>query len=159
MEFLFSIAAVFFLSSLLLELFSLHPLVDNAIAKGDETIPGTWLCSQCWKPSGTLFSVVGAISKEKLSVTVNGAQLEIVDKEAAVQWITPVKGHDFVQVELSNKTGWKQPQCAGFVSSILEQGVDPGQMDEVWSRFGLLMDALAIATSPAKGSGKSSANL
>lgn len=83
----------------------------------------------------------------------------------------PFKGLDFVHVELSDvKEGaWQEPQFAGFVSSIIEQGFDPRKMDEIRGRFeGLGLrtyDALSpqlmdlIATSAAKKSGALSANL
>jgi S-(hydroxymethyl)glutathione synthase len=188
---------------------SLHPLVDNGLAKGDANFPGGNLyclcpqnkvtvtlkgnvahnhacgCSKCWKPSGALFSVVGVISKDNLSVTANGDKLQIIDKGAAIQRYAckecgthlfgriendhPFKGLDFVHVELSDKKGWQEPQFAGFVSSIIEQGFDPSKMDEVRTKFGSVglktYDALspplmdAIATYTAKKSGKLSANL
>ena len=81
----------------------------------------------------------------------------------------PFKGLDFVHVELSDAKGWQEPQFAGFVSSIIEQGFDPRRMDEVRGKFasvGLatydvlsppLMDL--IATFAAKKSGALPAHL
>jgi S-(hydroxymethyl)glutathione synthase len=72
-------------------------------------------------------------------------------------------GLDFVHTELSDKDGWSAPGFAAFVSSIIEAGEDPGNMDAVRARLnelGLppydclsppLMDALA--TNAAKLSG------
>ncbi|KAE8153146.1 Putative glutathione-dependent formaldehyde-activating enzyme [Aspergillus avenaceus] len=189
--------------------FSLHPAVDNGLTKGDANFPGGNLyclcpqnkvtvtlssnvahnhacgCSKCWKPSGALFSVVGVIPKDNLSVTANADKLHIIDPEAAIQRHAckqcgthlfgriekdhPFKGLDFVHVELSDKKGWQEPQFAGFVSSIIEQGFSPNQMDAVRGKFksvGLeTYDALSpplmdlIATFTAKKSGKLSANL
>ncbi|KAB8249188.1 alcohol dehydrogenase, class III [Aspergillus flavus] len=188
---------------------SLHPLVDNGITKGDANFPGGNLyclcpqnkvtvaikgnvahnhacgCSKCWKPAGALFSVVGVVPKENLSVAANADKLEILDKAAAIQRYAckecgthlfgrieidhPFKGLDFVHAELSDKKGWQEPQFAGFVSSIIEQGFHPNGMDEVRSKFQSLglqtYDTLSpplmdlIATYTGKKNGKLSANL
>ena len=72
----------------------------------------------------------------------------------------PFFGLDFVHTELSEDAGFSAPQFAAFVSSIIETGTDPKDMDAIRSRFvelGLptydclspaLMDAIAthIAT-------------
>lgn len=183
---------------------SLHPIIDNGAPKGDPNFPGGKLtchcssspvevtvasnvahnhacgCSKCWKPSGALFSVVGVVPRDKVSVTANGHKLHVVDSEAVIQRNAcqscgvhlfgriekdhPFKGLDFVHVELSRETGWQEPQFAAFVSSIIEQGFDPKGMDEVRASFaakGLpTYDALSpvlmdlISTWVAKQSGK-----
>lgn len=188
---------------------ALHPLIDNGITKGDPNFRGGKLychcpsdkvevtldgnvahnhacgCSKCWKPDGYLFSVVGVIPKDKVSVTAHPEKLEIVDKSAAIQRNRckvckvhlfgrieidhPFKGLDFVHVELSDKKGWQEPQFAAFVSSIIEQGFNPKGMDEVRGKFksvGLeTYDALspalmdAIATYTGQKAGKLPANL
>ncbi|KAF2450531.1 putative glutathione-dependent formaldehyde-activating enzyme [Karstenula rhodostoma CBS 690.94] len=177
---------------------SLHPSIDNGIKKGDANFAGGKLfchcpsnkvevtlgsnvlhnhacgCSKCWKPKSALFSVVGVIPTDKLSVTANQQKLHIIDKSAAIQRNAckecgvhlfgrievdhPFKGLDFVHTELSDKSGWQEPQFAAFVSSIIEQGFDPSQIDTVRSKFksvGLetydvlsppLMDAIATYT-------------
>ncbi|KAJ9293378.1 hypothetical protein DTO271G3_7874 [Paecilomyces variotii] len=182
----------------------LHPLIDNGITKGDPNFSGGKLychcpsdkvevtlggnvahnhacgCSKCWKPEGALFSVVGVIPKEKVTVTAHPEKIEIVDKSAAIQRNRckqcgvhmfgrieidhPFKGLDFVHVELSDKKGWQEPQFAAFVSSIIEQGFNPDRMGEVRGKFksvGLetydalsptLMDLIAAYT--AKKAGK-----
>lgn len=182
---------------------SLHPLVDN-LTKGDPNFAGGKLychcssspvevtlgsnvvhnhacgCSKCWKPKGALFSVVGVLPRDKLSVTSGQSKLHVVDASAAIQRNAckdcgvhlfgriekdhPFKGLDFVHVELSKEKGWQEPQFAAFVSSIIEQGFDPSGIDEVRSAFkskGLeTYDALspplmdAIATWTAKQNGK-----
>ncbi|KAL5411818.1 hypothetical protein PMIN06_000021 [Paraphaeosphaeria minitans] len=181
---------------------SLHPSIDNGIKKGDANFTGGKLychcpsnkvevtlgsnvlhnhacgCSKCWKPKSALFSVVGVIPTDKLSVTANKQKLHITDKSAAIQRNAckecgvhlfgrievdhPFKGLDFVHTELSDKSGWQEPQFAAFVSSIIEQGFDPSQIDGVRSRFnsvGLetydvlsppLMDAIATHTAAQK---------
>ncbi len=75
----------------------------------------------------------------------------------------PFHGLDFIHTELSSAEGWSAPEFAAFVSSIIESGASPDQMDAVRARLrelGLepydclsptLMDA--IATHSAKTSG------
>lgn len=58
-------------------------------------------------------------------------------------------------MDLSDEKGWQEPQFAAFVSSIIEQGFNPNEMDGVRSKFKsirletynvllpLLMDALS----------------
>jgi S-(hydroxymethyl)glutathione synthase len=84
-------------------------------------------------------------------VTANESKQFIVDKNAAIQRHVyrecgvhlfgriekdhPFNGLDFVHVELSDEKGWQEPQFAGFVSSIIEQGFSPQGMDDVRQRF------------------------
>ncbi|KAJ5729524.1 uncharacterized protein N7483_004032 [Penicillium malachiteum] len=188
---------------------SLHPLIDNGIAKGDPAFPGGSLrcqcssnqvivtlksnvahnhacgCSKCWKPSGALFSVVGVVPRDQVQVTANESKLQVVDpsavilrhacKECGTHLFGRIErehafhGLDFVHVELSDQKGWQEPQFAGFISSIIEQGFNPSGMDEVRAKFksaGLeTYDALSpplmdlIATFTAKKSGVKFANL
>lgn len=134
-------------------------------------------CSKCWKPAGALFSQIAVVSRELLGVTANADKLAVVDSSAAIQRHAckgcgvhmygrienqnhPFYGLDFVHTELSGTDGWSAPEFAAFVSSIIESGAEPGQMDAVRARLnelGLppydclsppLMDA--IATHAAK---------
>lgn len=182
---------------------TLHPLIDNGITPGDPNFAGGNLyckcsqnkvtvtlksnvahnhacgCSKCWKPTGALFSVVGVVPRENLSVTANGDKLHVVDKNAVIRRNAcrqcgvhmfgrietehPFKGLDFVHVELSDTRGWQEPQFAGFVSSVIEQGFDPSKMETVRSKFkavGLetydslsppLMDTIAAYTARKNG--------
>jgi S-(hydroxymethyl)glutathione synthase len=142
-------------------------------------------CSKCWKPKGALFSVVGVVPVDALKVTANGNKLHVVDSTAAIQrnaWKDcgvhlfgrivndhPFKGLDFVHTELSDTKGWQEPQFAAFVSSIIEQGLPPNQIDDIREKFrkeGLqtydvlsptLMDL--IATYTGQKSGKLSSKL
>lgn len=139
-------------------------------------------CSKCWKPQGALFSVVGVVPVDKLAVTANQDKLQVVDPSAVIKRNAcsqcgvhmygrietdhAFKGLDFVHAELSDEKGWQEPQFAAFVSSIIEQGFKPEEMDgvrEKLKRVGLepydclapaLMDALA--TFAAKKAGTSS---
>lgn len=154
---------------------SIHPLIDNGLTKGDPNFAGGTLhckcpsnqvvvtlksnvahnhacgCSKCWKPKGSLFSVVGVLPRDNVSVTANESKLKIVDDSAVIQRYAckdcgvhlygrieqphAFHGLDFVHPELSDQKGWQEPQFAGFVSSIIEQGYDPKGMDDVRSKL------------------------
>ncbi|TAM59523.1 MAG: S-(hydroxymethyl)glutathione synthase [Rhodanobacter sp.] len=137
-------------------------------------------CSKCWKPEGSPFSMVAVVSRDKVSVTENGDKLAVVDTSATIQRHAckacgvhmygriedknhPFYGLDFVHTELSAQDGWSAPTFAAFVSSIIESGANPANMDAVRARLtelGLppydclsppLMDAIAIHVAKAKG--------
>jgi len=154
---------------------SLHPLIDNGITKGKEDFQGGKLrchcstnpvevslkgnvlhnhacgCSKCWKPKGSLFSIIAVTPTDNLQVTANGDKLYVVDSNAAIQRNAcnecgvhlfgrihndhPFKGLDFVHVELSDDEGWQEPQFAAFVSSIIEQGFHPKGIDDVRAKL------------------------
>lgn len=109
-------------------------------------------CTKCWKPSGAAFSQIAVVPRDKLSVTANADKLEIVDESAALQRHAcsgcgahmyarientghPFHGLDFVHTELSDDTGWSAPEFAAFVSSIIESGHNPEDMDAVRARL------------------------
>jgi S-(hydroxymethyl)glutathione synthase len=129
-------------------------------------------CTKCWKPEGAAFSVVAVVPRQNVTVTGNGDKLRIVDESATIQRHAcavcgvhmfgrieneshAFHGLDFVHPELFDREGSAAPGFAAFVSSIIESGVDPEDMDDVRSRLrslGLepydclsppLMDALA----------------
>jgi S-(hydroxymethyl)glutathione synthase len=137
-------------------------------------------CTKCWKPEGATFSVVAVVPRDKVEVTANGDKLRIVDTSATIQRYActgcgvhmygrienkdhPFHGLDFVHTELSDESGWSEPQFAAFVSSIIESGAPVGQMGAVRARLkelGLepydclspaLMDAIATHVAKAKG--------
>jgi S-(hydroxymethyl)glutathione synthase len=137
-------------------------------------------CTKCWKPKGALFSQVAAVSRDNLRVSANEAKLKIVDPNAPIQRYAckdcgvhmygrienrkhPLFGFDFIHTERSREQGWEPAGFAAFVSSIIESGFDPKQMDAVRSRLKQLglepYDCLApglmdfIATQNAKASG------
>jgi S-(hydroxymethyl)glutathione synthase len=137
-------------------------------------------CTKCWKPAGALFSMVAVVARDKLEVTANAGKLGIVDESAAIQRHActacgvhmygrienkghPFHGLDFVHTELSSESGWSAPEFAAFVSSIIESGADPKNMDAVRARLRELKlepyDALSpplmdfIATHVAKAKG------
>jgi S-(hydroxymethyl)glutathione synthase len=183
---------------------SLHPLIDNGLVKGTKDFPGGTLrclcannkvevaitsnvlhnhacgCSQCYKPEGALFSIIGVVPVEHVKIKANKEKLIILDKNATIlrhackdckvhlfgriEKDHAFRGLDFIHVELSDEKGWQEPQFAAFVSSIIEQGFPPEKMEGVrvsFKHIGLetydalspaLMDALA--THAAKKAGK-----
>ncbi len=181
---------------------SLHPAIDNGLTSTQDDFTGGTLscrcqtdpvqvtlsgqtahnhacgCSKCWKPAGSLFSVVAVISRDNLSVTANENKLAIVDEAAAIQRHAcqecgvhmygrientghPFFGLDFVHTELSDQAGWSAPEFAAFVSSIIEGGYPADGMNEIRSTLtdlGLptydclspaLMDLIAAHTAKA----------
>ena len=128
-------------------------------------------CTKCWKPEGAIFSVVAVVPKEALSILQNGHELTIVDQSVTIQRHAcrrcgvhlygriekphAFHGLDFIHAELFEEVGASEPLFAAFVSSVIEGGVDPSEMDGIRTRLlesGLqpydclsppLMDALA----------------
>ncbi len=129
-------------------------------------------CTQCWKPEGAVFSQIAVVSRDKVAVTANADKLAIVNEAATIQRYAckgcgvhmygriENQGHafyglDFIHTELSKDEGWEEPRFAAFVSSVIESGTKPEEMDGIRARLrelGLepydclspaLMDALA----------------
>ena len=147
--------------------------------KGDVAHNHACGCTKCWKPEGAAFSVVAVVPRDNLAVVENGHKLMIVDESAAIQryactrcgvhmfgrienWNHPFFGLDFVHSELFEEEGSAAPGFAAFVSSIIESGVDPAEMDGVRAKLaqvGLepydclnppLMDAIATHVAKQK---------
>lgn len=137
-------------------------------------------CTKCWKPEGANFAMIAVVSRDSVNVEENGDKLDIVNADAPIQRHAcrdcgvhmygrienkdhPFYGLDFVHTELSDQDGWSAPEFAAFVSSVIESGVDPAQMDGIRARLRELglepYDALspplmdAIATHIAKRTG------
>lgn len=136
-------------------------------------------CTKCWKPEGATFSVVAVVPSDKVSVTSGADKLKVVDPSALIQRFActacgthmygPVEkvhafqGLTFIHPELFTEAGAPPPEFAAFVSSVIEAGVDPGQMAGIRARLrelGLepydclsppLMDFLATFAAKAKG--------
>ena len=137
-------------------------------------------CTKCWKPAGANFSLVAVVSRDNLSVTANEDKLAIVDASAAIQRYAckscgvhmygrienenhPFFCLDFIHTELSEDKGWAAPEWAAYVSSVIEMGVNPNEMDGIRSRIkelGMepydclsppLMDAIATHVAKATG--------
>ncbi|BCV35625.1 S-(hydroxymethyl)glutathione synthase [Shewanella sp. BJSY2023SW001] len=136
-------------------------------------------CSKCWKPEGATFSQVAVVSRNNLTVSSNNSKLHVIDENAAIKRFAcqkcgvhmygridnkehPFFGLDFVHTELSTESGWAAPEFAAFVSSIIETGTDPKDMDIIRKQLndlGLepydclspaLMDAIATHISNSK---------
>jgi S-(hydroxymethyl)glutathione synthase len=136
-------------------------------------------CTKCWKPPGAAFSMVAVASSDNVSVLENGDKLAVVDPAALIQRYAckscgahmygPVEkvhafqGLSFIHPELFAEPGAPPPEFAAFVSSVIEAGVDPGQMTAIRARLreiGLepydclnppLMDVLATFAAKQKG--------
>lgn len=109
-------------------------------------------CSKCWKPAGATFAVIAVVPREKVSVTAHAEKLAIVDKNAVIQRHACTECHahlygrienkdhafyglDFVHTELSPQAGWSAPGFAAFVSSIIETGTPPEEMQKIRTRL------------------------
>lgn len=136
-------------------------------------------CTKCWKPEGAVFSIVGVVPDDAVRVTANEDKLEVIDNSATIKrracrvcgvhMYGPIekehafKGLSFIHSERSREPGWAPPTFAAFVSSIIESGTPPSQMDAVRARLrevGLepydalnppLMDALATYAAKQAG--------
>lgn len=108
-------------------------------------------CTKCWKPEGATFSVVAVAPTDKVTVLENGDKLRVVDPSALilrhrctgcgvhmhgpVEREHPFQGLSFLHPERFEGKGWAAPGFAAFVSSVIEAGVDPGQMDAIRARL------------------------
>ena len=137
-------------------------------------------CTKCWKPDGATFAVIAVVPRDAVKVTAHEEKLHIVDPSATIQRHAckvcgvhmfgrienknhAFYGLDFVHTELSDQDGWSAPGFAAFVSSVIEGGTNPAEMDSIRSRLkeiGLepydclsppLMDALATHAAKASG--------
>ena len=124
--------------------------------------------------------MVSVVPADKVKVTRNADKLAVVDASALIQRhackgcgvhmhgpVTrpnhPFTGLTFIHTELSKEDGWAAPTFAAFVSSAIEGGTRPDQMDAIRARLTELglppYDALSpglmdyIATFTAKASG------
>jgi S-(hydroxymethyl)glutathione synthase len=183
---------------------NIHPAVDSGVKKGSSSFSGGTLkckcadgavtvtikgdvafnhvcgCSKCWKPKGSMFSLVAVVPRDKLSVGSNAQKLKVVDSNAPIQRHAcsgcgvhmygrieneghPIYGFDFVHPELLDANGWAAPEFAAFVSSVIESGTKPEQMSAVRARLKELrlepydclspplMDMIATHTAKSKG--------
>jgi S-(hydroxymethyl)glutathione synthase len=181
----------------------IHPSVDSGVKPGKEDFAGGTLeckcsdpvvveiasnvahnhacgCTKCWKPEGAMFSVVGVVPVDKVSVKKNGDRLKVVDDSATIKRHACTAcgvhmygriennkhafyGLDFIHVERSREEGWAAPFFAAFVSSVIESGAKPSDMPAIRTRlkelglepYDCLSPALmdAISTNTAKLSG------
>lgn len=183
---------------------AIHPAVDGGVKKGSTDFGGGRLrcrcsidavevqvssqvahnhacgCTKCWKPAGAVFSVVGVVPRDKLSVTAHADKLTVVDPSATIQRHAckvcgvhmfgrienkahPFYGLDFIHTELSPDSGWDGPGFAAFVSSVIESGTSPSAMPGIRARLTelnlapydclspALMDAISTHVAKSKG--------
>jgi S-(hydroxymethyl)glutathione synthase len=154
---------------------SIHPAVDNGVKTGSSSFTGGVLvcackdrpvkvrvdgqiahnhacgCTKCWKPDGTVFSIVAVAPADKVTVIENGDKLKVVDASALIQRHActvcgvhmygpverehPFQGLDFIHPERFQESGWAEPTFAAFVSSVIEAGVDPSRMAGIRARL------------------------
>jgi S-(hydroxymethyl)glutathione synthase len=104
-------------------------------------------CTKCWKPAGAAFSIVAVAPSDQVTVIANGDKLVVVDPAALIQRHScracgthlygPVerehafKGLTFLHPELFDSRDWPAPGFAAFVSSVIEGGVSPSEMDGI----------------------------
>lgn len=136
-------------------------------------------CTKCWKPEDAVLSVVAVAPSDTVQVIENGDKLAVVDPSALIQRHAckecgthmhgPVerdhafKGLSFIHPELFDTATWPGPGFAAFVSSVIESGVNPAEMDGIRAKLkeaGLepydclspgLMDYLATWTAKKNG--------
>lgn len=137
-------------------------------------------CTRCWKPAGACFSLVAMAAADKVRASENGDKLAVVDADAAIQRHAckacgvhlygsverrahPFTGLAVIHPERFAGPGAPAPTFASFVSSIIESGAPPQQMDRVRERLrglGLapydcfsppMMDYIAAFTARASG--------
>lgn len=137
-------------------------------------------CTKCWKPEGAVFSVVGVVPRDVVSVAAHGDKLQVVDPSATIQRHAckacgvhlfgrienkahPFYGLDFIHTELSSEQGWEGPGFAAFVSSVIESGTPPAEMAGIRARLTelrlapydclspALMDAISTHVAKSKG--------
>ncbi|WP_027681564.1 S-(hydroxymethyl)glutathione synthase [Rhizobium leguminosarum] len=108
-------------------------------------------CTKCWKPEGAAFSVIAVAPSENVSVVENGDKLAVVDPSALIQRYAcsacgahmygPVErehafqGLSFIHPELLDNENWPVPGFAAFVSSVIEGGVDPSEMEGIRTKL------------------------
>jgi S-(hydroxymethyl)glutathione synthase len=183
---------------------SIHPVVDGGLKPAGKDFAGGTLrclctdkpvevkittqvlhnhvcgCTQCWKPKGATFSMVGVVPKANVQVTQNGDKLKVVNPGAlilrhactgcGVHMYGPVErpkhafeGLVFIHPERFREQGSAPPGFAAFVSSIIESGTPPDKMPAIRGRLKELklepydclspplMDALATAVAKVSG--------
>jgi S-(hydroxymethyl)glutathione synthase len=109
-------------------------------------------CSKCWKPEGAIFAVIAVAPRDKVRIIAHEEKLDIIDATATIQRHAcracgthmfgrienkdhAFYGLDFVHTELSAQDGWSAPGFAAFVSSVIESGTPPSQMDTIRTRL------------------------
>jgi S-(hydroxymethyl)glutathione synthase len=101
---------------------------------------------------GAIFAMTAVVPRENVTVLENGDKLKIIDTSAAIQRHAckvcgthmfgrienkghPFYGLDFIHPELFQESGSAAPGFAAFVSSVIEFGVKPAEMQGIRSRL------------------------
>ncbi|MGH8113378.1 MAG: S-(hydroxymethyl)glutathione synthase [Rhodanobacteraceae bacterium] len=109
-------------------------------------------CTKCWKPEGAMFSMLAAVPNDKVKVTRHEEKLKVVNPNAVLHRHACTAcgahmydtvpdpthvfhGFIFIHPDLSKDAGYAPPTFAAFVSSVIEGGVPPAQMNAVRSRL------------------------
>ncbi|MGL5164858.1 MAG: S-(hydroxymethyl)glutathione synthase [Afipia sp.] len=108
-------------------------------------------CTKCWKPKSAAFSVVAVAPSNSVKILENGDKLAVVDPDALIQrhackacgvhMYGPVerdhafKGLTFLHPELFDTDRYPEPGFAAFVSSVIEGGVDPSEMEGIRTKL------------------------
>jgi S-(hydroxymethyl)glutathione synthase len=109
-------------------------------------------CSQCWRPAGALMSMIAVVPTDKVEVVANGQKLKVVDPSKTIQRNActvcgvhmhgPISnpkhafnGLTFIHAERFDKGGWAPPEFAAFVSSVIETGTTPADMNGIRARL------------------------
>ena len=137
-------------------------------------------CTRCWKPTGARFSLAAMVPAERVRALENGDKLTVIDVDAVIlrrackvcgvhmygsveRRAHPFTGLAVIHPERFAEPGAPAPTFAAFVSSIIESGARPQQMDAVRARLralGLppydcfnppLMDYIATFNAQASG--------
>lgn len=104
-------------------------------------------CSQCWKPDKALFALIAMSPAGSVEITRHPEKLEVVDPSTAIRRQACAEcgvhvlgtvaepdhhffGLEFVHPELIEGPSQK-PEFAGFVSSVIETGASPSEMNAV----------------------------
>lgn len=109
-------------------------------------------CTQCWKPEGAIFSMLAAVPRDSVKVSAHEEKLKIVNPNALLHRYACTgcgvhmygviekpdhvfHGFAFIHPEVSEQDGYQNPSFAAFVSSVIEGGFPPDQMDALRDRL------------------------
>jgi S-(hydroxymethyl)glutathione synthase len=112
-------------------------------------------CSKCWKPKDALFAQIAVVASGNLRVAQNADKLKLVDGEQNIRRYACCEcgthmygavedrdhhfyGLDFVHPELDKGDGAPVPEFAGFVSSLIETGIEPARMAAIRAQLAAL---------------------
>jgi len=118
-----------------MNIIKLHPSIDNGFPETQESFHGGVLNCQCKSDKVSVkLSAQTAHNHQRYACQACGTHMYgRIENESH-----PFYGLDFVHTELSDDKGWSAPQFAAFVSSIIETGTDPKDMEAIRARFNQL---------------------